>query len=64
MTLKEFLENINNPDICGIWVYIVNDGEYCLDDDYLDEFKGLLDREVNDFEQEDTNYYWVWLKDI
>lgn len=30
---------------------------------YLDEFKGLLDREVNDFEQEDTDYYWVWLKD-
>lgn len=63
MILKEFLEKIKNSDICGVWVYIVNEGEYCLDDDYLDEFKGLLDREVNDFEQEDTDYYWVWLKE-
>lgn len=28
MILKEFLEKIKNSDICGVWVYIVNEGEY------------------------------------
>lgn len=53
MILKEFLEKIKNSDICGVWVYIVNEGEYCLDDDYLDEFKGYIEQlSLWDFEDD------------
>lgn len=65
MTFKELAEDFlkDNPE--GIWVHFVDCWEYpdeYLDEYYMTEFAGCLDKEVEDFFINDCDVMEVFLK--